>query len=644
MKILSVIPLSKGIFKESLTYFTAGNATPGMIITVPFRHKNIEALVVKTDNLASSKGMIKASAFSLRKVEKINGAAALNENFLKAADKLKDYAASGSSAVLATVLPKIFLENYGKLEHSVSAAPASKSNLRQEKLALQNSVNERMSFYKTFIRESFAKKKSVFIAAPTIHDIEFFRQNLSKGIESYVFAFHNDLPKKKFISSYNSLQKEKHPVLVIGTPPYLYLLNQKFEAVVLENEGSPAYKTFSRPFLDMRTWAEILAAQYNIRIIFADTLLRMETLWRLYHKEISEVMPVSYRLSNRVRKEVIDAKPKELPEGKKNPPFAALSKELKGKIGESLEENKKTFLFVHRKGLASITVCNDCQTPLLCEDCGKPLVLYEKEGKRFFLCHHCRRKKDALTACGACKSWNLKALGIGTDLVAEEIRKNFPKAQMLILDSDKVKTPKQAAKIMKDFYSAKAAILVGTEMALHHFTEKIDNVAVVSFDSLFAIPDFKMNERIMRLLLGLERYAGANLLIQTRNAQEQVLKEFMSGNIHEFARSEIKSREEFSYPPFFTPIKIIYRGPQENMAKAEAYLENLFKEYNPSTFRAFVPKVKNLHVLNMVIKIKRDSWSLPEITQDGALDPKLLAKLRALPPALTVQIDPEDLL
>src|SRR3990172_9849894 len=100
MKIITVIPLSKGIFKETLTYFTSLDIEPGAVITVPVRKKKIDALVVGTENLSSSKGAVKSSAFSLKKIDRVKGERILPEIFLKSAFKIKDYVAASGSAVL----------------------------------------------------------------------------------------------------------------------------------------------------------------------------------------------------------------------------------------------------------------------------------------------------------------------------------------------------------------------------------------------------------------------------------------------------------------------------------------------------------------------------------------------------------------
>lgn len=439
MKIITVIPLARGVFKENLTYFTASPVALGEVVTVPLRNKKISALVVGSENLASSKSTIKRSAFSLKKADQISGRAALPPGFIKAAYKLRSYAASTAPAVLAALLPKIYLENIDKLDERPEEPEVEKRGIRPEKLILQTSADERISYYKTYIREAFAKKKSVFIAVPTILDAEFFERSLSKGVENYTFVFHNDIPKKEFIKKFDKLAGESHPVLIIGTPPYLFLLNRKFEAVIVEEESRSAYKMPVRPYLDMRTWAEILSAEYGVKIIFGDEMLRLETLWRAKNYELTEIMPPSYRVGTGAKKELVDMKT--------DKKFAVLSEELKKKIAEAGQAGSKTFLFASRKGVAGATVCGDCGERVSCKDCDKPLTLHGEESKRFFMCHFCRDKSDALMTCKNCGSWNLKALGVGTDRVAGEIVKEFPKRPVFMLDRRMPEAPRRRGRL-----------------------------------------------------------------------------------------------------------------------------------------------------------------------------------------------------
>ena len=100
MKLLRVIPISRGINKESLSYFTASDATIGSIVKVPLRKKVVSAIVVSTKDVSDVKAEIKNAPFETRKVEKIKSAPLLSSEFMSAVAEASLYFASTSGSVL----------------------------------------------------------------------------------------------------------------------------------------------------------------------------------------------------------------------------------------------------------------------------------------------------------------------------------------------------------------------------------------------------------------------------------------------------------------------------------------------------------------------------------------------------------------
>ncbi len=641
MKVVSVIPITKGFIGESLSYFTLNDVPPGTLVSVPLRQKKIDALVVETLDLAEAKSIVKSSGFSLKKVEMVKGPLNLNPNFINALLKIKDYFASPAGTIFAAVLPKIFWENYHLLNPRTLRAPKFQDrSLLVQKMILQDNLDERLSFYKTFVRESFAQKKSILICLPKAKDVDFFAEILKKGIGEYIITFHGELPKKEFVKRYNRLATEEHPMLILATPSYLFTVPGNLSAIILERESSSAYRQLSRPYVDFRTFAEILAAELGVKIIFADTLLRVETLMRQNQLEVEELRPISFRTGGDYRRKLIDLSTSQ----KEGKTFRTLSPELIETIKKSPKQ-ERSFLFVLRKGLAPVTYCNDCGRAFVCQFCDKPMILYENVvAKRVYMCHFCRTCLDAEIKCQICQSWNLRPLGVGTETVVKELEQFFPKSKIFRLDKEIAKTPKQAAKIVAKFYDTSGAILVGTELALHYLREPVGNTAIVSFDSLWSIPDFKMGEKIIHLLLQLGDLADRSLIIQTKNKDDYALKNFMTGNLADFVREELAHRQKLNYPPFSRFIKITFRGTPAALANVENIIRCELKNYNPKIYKAYTPKIKNNYILNALIQVEKKDWSLPELLPGGKIDSDLLAHLRALPPACSIQIDPDDLL
>ena len=97
--------------------------------------------------------------------------------------------------------------------------------------------------------------------------------------------------------------------------------------------------------------------------------------------------------------------------------------------------------------------------------------------------------------CAKCDSWNLTALGIGMERVHQELSEKFPSMKIFRIDSDSSPTQKIATKTIEAFYESPGSLLLGTEMALLYLSEKIDSTAIVSIDSFFSLPDFRVNEK-----------------------------------------------------------------------------------------------------------------------------------------------------
>jgi len=649
MKIVTVIPLEKGVFKTDLTYFTAKDIKNGSIVSVPIRNKKILALVVSCQDVSNEKSEIKDMPFKLKKIDEIKKHSIFRNEFLESTFILSSYFVSKKNSGIISLIPSIFREKYDEIEKFSNNKNLSKEteiintsqNIKIEKLLLQANLEDRLSFYKTLIRGYFAQKKSIFIVLPTEYDLEIFYQSLSKGIENFTFLMHGKLKPKNIIKNYEQIMNCSHGVLIIGTAQFLSIPRTDLGVIVIEHENSTAYKMIPRPHFDLRIFAELYASKINAKFILSGTLLRYETIARKEIDNFNEVYPMSFRTNFDGKIEILERKNKE-----KYSKFRILSDEIIEEIEDSLKNKKNIFIFSLRKGLATYTICKDCNETINCEKCLAPLVLYlSRDGKkRMFICNKCNTEKDPETKCTNCGSWNLMPLGIGTETIFEEIKNKFPKNKIFKLDKESVKTAKEAEKIVKEFENNSGSILIGTEMVFFYLKEKVSLSIMASFDSLWSIPNYKMSEKIIQLFLSIQEKTEKKLMIQTKNKNDPAILAFKSENLLPFVREELEDRKNLNYPPFKRFIKITFLGDKEESIKAKTSLKELFKEYNPEIFSGFISKNKNQYVTNALIKINPQKWSLSELSHDSSIDQNLFNLLSFLPSSYEVSVDPEDLL
>ena len=162
----------------------------------------------------------------------------------------------------------------------------------------------------------------------------------------------------------------------------------------------------------------------------------------------------------------------------------------------------------------------------------------------------------------------------------------------------------------------------------------VPRTAIISIDSLFAIPDFRMNERIFALILALREKTTKALLVQTRMDDTTLLEQALKGDLLAFTEDELGLRKAFSYPPYGTIIKITLRGKRAELPQEVERLKAYLLEYTPISPQTITREPKNMFRMHLILKLAETVWP----------NDKLLAKLRALPPQFTIEVNPDHLL
>lgn len=643
MYIITVFPITKGAFKERLSYWSTSHVSPGSVIKVPFRSGHMLALVESISDAAAAKTDIKSAAFITRKLEETAQYQIVHPECVRAAERTALFYAAPLGTVLKSLIPEVILSE-GITTDSLKpvsplSSPATPDNEQEEGTEVQPEVvtyqsnnDGRYGTYKCIVREEFARKKSVLLIVPTTTHADMIRDLLKKGIDEYVIVLHSGLSKKVQKESWEKVVESDHPLVIVTTPMFMSVPRHDISTIILDRESSRVYINSHPPYIDFRVHIEYYADEIGARLILADTLLRVETLYRRDKGDIHDLFPPSFRMEHMPEAIIVDMAD---PQRKEKEGFKVLSEELISMISYAEKKKERIFVFAARRGLSPQSVCGDCGTTVLCDVCTAPVVLHNSkvEGNRYFLCHHCGHKRSALESCRNCNSWKLVTLGIGIDKIAEEIEKQFPHLKLFKIDKDSVKTDKQAKEVIKQFESTPGAVLIGTETALT-FLPPTQHVAIASMDSLFSLPDFRVNERIAHIMIRLLNKTTNYFLVQTRNAQAPILTQITSGTFADFYRDELAVRQSINYPPYSVHIKITIESDRETAADEMERLQHILAPWNPMIFPAFIPTVRGKAVLHMLLSVPPEQWP----------DHRLRNTLVALPREFMVKVNPESLL
>lgn len=671
MHLISVYPIIKGDWASELQYWSKSDIPPGSLVKAPLKGKEIFALVFKSASIQESKSEIKGADFKIRKIEKPEPIDIVRTEYIQAAVRASTYFVQPIGSMLKSVIPAVALADVAGLARASSATssneeskadgaaaaspghvpdalddsdlPLQDRDAISDIVAISTNKEDRLSVYKSLIREVLARKKSIILVGPTVSVVEELYESIKKGIEHVSVMLHGSLPKKKMESSWKEALGQCR--VIVCTPQYMCIPRMDVETIIMEKESSRAYKSFQPPFFDWRTFAEIYTKLLGIRLMYGDQLLSIDTIHRIQELEINEPFPLSFRIQREAEVIIIDQK--KHPEAadseiedrdaavgarpdRKDGQFDIMSEELISMIEYAIQKKQKMFIYASRRGLSPQTICGHCGTTVTCRHCKSPVVLHknQKSGDRYFLCHHCGKERSALEACVNCQSWKLNTLGIGTDTVFEEVRRRFPDLPLYRIDKDNAKTEKEVRKSIKDFKNeGEGAVLIGTELALAYL-DTLPYVAVASMDSLFSIPDFRIHERIAHICLRLLEITRSYLLIQTRNADSPLIKAFFTKTFADFVHEELDVRRKLDYPPFSLMGKVSLSGDPEIISKQAKQIEDSLKEYEPSVFPAFIPNPKGQSpgvTIHILFKLPQEIWKNPAKRTSHPLYQKLLA-------------------
>lgn len=253
---------------------------------------------------------------------------------------------------------------------------------------------------------------------------------------------------------------------------------------------------------------------------------------------------------------------------------ALFSQRLTDAMAERLTQKQQIILFLNRRGYAQFVLCRDCGWVSKCPNCAVSLAYHAYD--RALKCHHCDYTARAPQTCPDCGGAKVKAFGIGTEKVEEEVNLIFPSARVARMDRDTTAKKGAHTRIVRDFRQGDADILIGTQMVAKGLDfPNVTLVGVISADTAINMPDFRAAERTFQLLTQVAGRAGrgkmlGEVIIQTFSPDHYAVQAAMHQDYPAFYAQEILFRQELHYPPFSRFANLISADEREQKAQARA--------------------------------------------------------------------------
>lgn len=253
---------------------------------------------------------------------------------------------------------------------------------------------------------------------------------------------------------------------------------------------------------------------------------------------------------------------------------ALFSDRLAIAMGERLRAGRQTILFLNRRGYAQFVLCRDCGWVAKCPHCAVSLAFHVYDPA--LKCHHCEYTGRTPNRCPECGSVQVKAFGIGTEKVEQEVLRLYPSARVARMDRDSTARKGAHTRILRDFRNREADILIGTQMVAKGLDfPEVTLVGVISADTAINMPDFRAAERTFQLLTQVAGRAGRGIypgevIIQTFSPDHYAIQAAIRHDYVRFYEQEIQFRKELKYPPFSRFANLICADELERKASAHA--------------------------------------------------------------------------
>lgn len=630
MFVVEVMPIARGAFTDQLSFFCKERIEPGMVVDVTVRNKKTAGLVLSVKDAREEKTQLKRGGFALKKLEPKAARRIFLASTVRALTRTAMYHGVPNGTAFAHFAPSALL----KAEQGVAEArdEGELPDLAADAVVLQAEHEERMSTYRNTTREAFAKGESVIILAPTAPEAEQLHAELSRGIEEQTVLLTSALTKKGTLTAWNRVATDPEPLLIIMTASFLSIPRENVAAIIIERESARSFTAHEHPCFDARIAAEALASERGCRIMYADFPVRVETHARLRAHDLEECGRLQRARRSGAPVRIVDSRSKEEDASKKKK-FSPLSPAVTTLIETETMRGGRLFLYAARRGIAPLTICNDCGTPVTDPATGTPMTLHKTDAGNVFLSFRSGAILPAHTPCRHCGGWNLVSLGIGALRVHEEVETRFPDVPLFLFTAETANTHAKAKKLMKQFYGTPGAVLVGTDRALPYLGEPVEYAVVASIDSTLSSSAWRAHMHALHTMFYLGSRTTESLYIQTRLPDEPVIRALGSGNPSDCIDQELAERKMYGYPPYATFIGLSWTGTERAVQKHVATVQDALSAWElvgPLPPRAVS---KNRYMCRAVVRLDAHVWP----------DEALVRALKTLPPDITVTVDPDDI-
>ncbi len=489
----------------------------------------------------------------------IDTVAILDKNMLFLTRQLSQYYCCSWGEAIETALPE-------GLRKGKVFADAADSDIKTKGVSLVSTSAEdnllvhdltglkRWDIYISRIKEVVNQGRSVIMLLPDKNAVLKAKEIINTRINVRLSVLDRKDPKE--LEEWARIRAGKADI-VMGTRSAIFAPLNNLGLVIIDEEQDYAYKQDQVPHYHPREVALMRVGQYKAGLILGSGSPSLESFYLAKKSKIKYLRLERDKSSPEIK--IVDIKNIPPSDRKRG---MIISRYLQDGIACGLNAKNKIFLFLNRKGFATVASCISCGLSLKCPRCNINLVYHFKGN--ILSCHYCSFKMQPPSICPQCNAGYIKYSGVGTEKIESELSRIFPQARIIQSDS-----PKNS-----DIDAAD--IVISAQGIIRDATYNFDLIGVMGIDNSLNHVDFHASEKTFQILSGFLKLTDKKIIIQTGLANHHCFQALVKQDADIFYNREMIQRKQLKFPPYQHIGLLKIRGSRE--AKVEEVANNLFAQ------------------------------------------------------------------
>ncbi len=465
--------------------------------------------------------------------------------------------------------------------------------------------------YIHLIETVLKKQQQVLFLVPEIALTTQLAERLKKVFGDKIGIYHSRFSDAERVEVWENLFFEKGYKIILGVRSSIFLPFRNLGLIIVDEEHDASYKQFDpAPRYHARNMAIVLGLHHQAKVLLGTATPSIESYSNALTGKFGLVeLFARYDDIQLPEIEIIDLQQTyHRKQMKGHFSFALLER-----MNEKLAAGEQVILFQNRRGYSPYTECKQCAWVPRCPNCDVSLTYHKNFNK--LTCHYCGYTEPMPQVCPSCKQPTLQTKGFGTEQIETEVADLFPEYKSVRMDLDTTTSKKAYERIISEFGSQQAQILIGTQIVTKGLDfDNVGLVAVLNADNLLNYPDFRAHERAFQMLIQVSGRAGRKgkqglVLLQTSSPQHPIIQYTKSNDFKAFFKSQMTERACFHYPPFFRLIVIEIKHKDAKTLSKAAYAavkmlqnENCGEILGPSN--PPVGKIQGYFIKHILIKFE----------------------------------------